>query len=100
MEIEILKEKETPLLSRKRVTAMLTYSGTTPSRLQLAGELAKKLNVSKDLLVIRHIYNSFGNEKSKVIVNIYKDKKIMEQLELKKLIAKHSKKAEGEEKKE
>jgi small subunit ribosomal protein S24e len=98
MEIEVLKEKETPLLSRKRISAMAYYEGSTPSRIKILNEVAKKLKADVKLVSIRHIYTRFGSPRAKLIVHLYKDRKAYEVLEGKKLVDKHTeKKAEQKE---
>lgn len=100
MEIEIQKQRETPLLARKRVTAIAHYEGTTPSRIQIRKEIASKVKSDEDLVIIRHIYTKFGSRDAKIIAHVYNDKAMVEKLEGKKLIDKHSgKKAEKKEEK-
>jgi ribosomal protein S24E len=82
MDIEIIKETETPLLNRKRVT--LSYSsqdGKTLSRKDALKEVAKKVGTKEDQVAIRHIYTQFGNQSSKIIAHVYKDAKTMERYE-------------------
>jgi len=101
MNIEIVKEKETPLLGRKRFTMWADYQGSTPSRVKFCNEIANKLKVSKDLVVIRHIYTRFGEQRSKLLIHIYDDEKTMIELEGKNLVEKHKveeKKAEEKKK--
>lgn len=92
MEIEIQKQKETPLLSRKRISALVTYEGSTPSRLELVKGLAAKVKAKPELMVIRHIYPRFGLAKAKVIVHQYNDHKTMVLLEGQALVDKHKEK--------
>lgn len=89
MELHTLKEKETELLSRKRVTITLENEGSTPSRLDLLKAVAKKYNVKEDLVVIKHIYSQFGAKTTKLIVHIYQDKDKMALFEHKNLLGKH-----------
>ncbi len=95
MEIDIVKIAETPLLSRKRVTAWASYTGATPPRPVLRKELAKKAKAKENLVVVRHIYTRFGEQRAKLIAHIYEDEKIMLTLEGKKLVEKHSAPAKG-----
>ncbi|MFW6220637.1 MAG: hypothetical protein ACOC3X_03085, partial [Nanoarchaeota archaeon] len=90
MDIEIIKEKETPLLSRKRVTAWVYSEGVTPTRKKVCVQLSKHLKVKPELTIIRHIYTRFGQEKAKVIAHIYDDVNVLKRLELKKLVEKHN----------
>lgn len=89
MEIEIEKEKETPLLSRKRVTAWVYYQGATPSRKEVLKEFAKKLNVDTDKIIIKHMYTRFGQMDLKLIANVYNDRETLEKLETKSHIEKN-----------
>jgi small subunit ribosomal protein S24e len=90
MELEIIKEKETPLLSRKRVTVTCTYEGKTPSRVDLRKKIAEKLKVQEDLLVIRHIYTRFGQTWAKAITHVYSDAETMMRLEGSHMVDKQS----------
>ena len=87
--MEILKEKEMKLLSRKRVTLLVDNTKGTPSRMELVKEIAKKFKVKEDLIAIKHIYPQFGNNKSKLFVHIYEDKEKMEMFEHEDLLKKH-----------
>lgn len=95
MDIEIVKQKETPLLSRKRVTAKITAEAATPSRLKIRDELAKKLKVDPSLVIIKHLYSQFGDKTVKIIANLYEKRELLEKFEHKKLVAKHQEKQEG-----
>ena len=101
MEINILKERDTPLLSRKRVTLEITFEGATPSREKIREVVAAKLKSDKDLTVIKHIYTRYGVEKCKVIAHIYSNKEDIRKYEEKGVLKKHeAKKEEKAEKKE
>lgn len=89
MKFEILKERDMKLLSRKRVSLMIDNKGATPSRLELLEGLAEKFKTKPELIVIKHIYSQYGKRKTKLIVNIYKDKKKMELFEHEDLLKKH-----------
>jgi len=94
MKIEVLKERETPLLSRKRVSLMAEYQGPTPSRMDFLKEVAKIVDVDSSLIMIKHIYTRFGKQKAKIIAHVYSDRKEMEKLEDEYLLVKHKKKEE------
>lgn len=91
MKLEIQKTRETPLLSRKRVTGMLTYQGVTPSRGQIQEAISKQLDVKRDLIVVKHIYARFGQERSKVIAHVYDNEKDRDNFEPEYLKEKHAK---------
>ena len=71
MKIDIQKERETPLLGRKRITAVIENEGPTPSRLDLQDALAKQLKAKRDLVIIKHVYSRFGEQNVKVIAHVY-----------------------------
>ena len=101
MDLELIKEKETPLLERKRVS--LTYNsqdGKTPSRKQILKEVAKKVGGNADAIAIRHIYTKFGETAVKIIAHVYKDAKTMQKYENKVLLAKQVEAPKKEEAKE
>ncbi|MBU2589470.1 MAG: hypothetical protein KKA65_01940 [Nanoarchaeota archaeon] len=73
IQLDIVQEKEMPLLERKRVTANLSFNGATPSKAELRKDIAKKLKVDEKLVAIRHVYQKFGSSNAKLIVHVYKD---------------------------
>ena len=51
MNLEIIKQKELPLVSRKRVSLWYNEKGSTPSRRDLIKELAKMFKTKEDLVM-------------------------------------------------
>jgi small subunit ribosomal protein S24e len=89
MKLELIKDRETPLLSRTRVTLGLEYEGATPSRLQLRKEVAGKLKVDESLVVLKHIYTRFGQHKAKIIAHVYKNADDLKRIEDEYMTVKH-----------
>jgi len=89
MQIEVKKERDTPLLSRKRVTITAEYEGATPSRNDLRKEIAKKINAKENLVVLKHIYTRFGSQKAKIIAHVYNNEEDLKKLENDSLLVKH-----------
>ena len=96
MKLELIKEKEVPILSRKRYTYLTDADGTTPSRMDLMKEIAKQLKIDEKLVVIKHIYPQYGSKKVKLIVNVYKNEKDKKKFEHKSLVGKHEKKTKAQ----
>ncbi|MFW5852660.1 MAG: 30S ribosomal protein S24e [Nanoarchaeota archaeon] len=90
MNIEILKEQEAPLLSRKRVTFGLVSDKETPSRKNLLKAVAEKTKAKPELIIIKHVYNKYGSKDVKVIAHIYKNKEDMKNIEGEYLLKKNS----------
>jgi len=92
MEMRILKEKEVPILERKRYDILVSHSGKeTPSKESLKKELASFLKIKEDLVSIRHLYPKFGISESKAILHVYKTKEDKERFEKEKVIKKDGK---------
>ena len=90
--MELVKEREMKLLSRKRLALVIENKGVTPSRQELINQVAEKFKVKPGLVVIKHIYQQFGQNMTKLIVHIYEDEKKMKMFEHANLLKKHEKK--------
>jgi ribosomal protein S24E len=83
--MKILKESESLLLNRKRITVSLEHLGAvTPKKEALKQEIAAKYKAAPELVSVRHIYTKFGRGQSKAIAHIYTDPKDFEFFEVKK----------------
>lgn len=80
MQMNIIKERQTPLLSRKRITAEIEYEGVTPSTKEITLEISNKTKADIKLVEVRHIYNKFGATKAKVIAHVYDNPEIMKKI--------------------
>ena len=82
MEIKISKEKDMPLLSRKRVSAIVEFAEkATPPSNTIRNELAKLLKVQPGLVHIKHVYTKYGQAQAKIIAHIYETKEDLVTLE-------------------
>ena len=90
IKFEINKEKEMPLLSRKRITASITETDKTPSRKELIKVVASNQKVKETQVIIKHIYTKFGRSEVKVIAHVYKNREDLEKFENKSLLKKHA----------
>ncbi|MFW6230523.1 MAG: 30S ribosomal protein S24e [Nanoarchaeota archaeon] len=97
MKLDIVKEVEAPLLSRKRVTLTVESDSTTPARQDLIKKVAEKLGAKPELVVIKHIYTSFGTKSCKVIAHVYKKREELERIEEGYLVKKNTLAAPKEE---
>ena len=83
--MKLIKQKDYPLLSRKRYTYELEHvDGSTPSKAGVKEKLANLLKVNPELVAIRHIFSKYGVGISKVIAHVYEDANVMKYLEAKK----------------
>jgi len=72
MKIEIDSKKNNPLLNRTEVYFTIHHEGEgTPNREITRSELAEKLNVKKENIVVDNIHSSFGIQESKGYAKVY-----------------------------
>jgi ribosomal protein S24E len=72
MELKIIADEVQKLLDRRNITGKLHFSGKkTPSRMWLIEELAKKLKVEKNLIVIKEIKTIYGSNTADFEAHIY-----------------------------
>lgn len=75
MELELLQQQEIPLLSLKRITGKLSFTGVTPSNVEVAEKIAKKIGCKTELVKIKHIYTDYRKQSAKIIATVYNDEK-------------------------
>jgi len=72
MEIEVDSKRSNPLLNRTEVYFTIHHKGEgTPNREIIRSELAEKLNVKKDNIVVDNIHSSFGVQESTGYAKVY-----------------------------
>ncbi|GBF36227.1 MAG TPA: 30S ribosomal protein S24e [Methanothermococcus okinawensis] len=100
MEIEILSERENPLLNRKEIKFLIRYEGPTPTIKDIKLKIAAMYNVDKNLVIVDKIDQEFGIMESKCYVKIYSDENTMKIVEKKSTLEKNKieeeKESEGE----
>ncbi len=70
MQLNVISEKENPLLLRKEVVAELSQFDVTPSRKAILSELEKKFS-SKNISIDK-VDHPFGSKSAKVFAKVYK----------------------------
>jgi small subunit ribosomal protein S24e len=84
MEIEINEKKNNPLFNRAEVHFTVNHEGEgTPNREIIRSEIAEKLNVKKENIIIDNISSSFGIQQSRGYAKVYSNQKNAENLERK-----------------
>ena len=84
MDIQIVNEKENPLLKRKEILAFVDYQGgPTPSKADLQKVLAEHFKVNIENVEISKIMSEAGMSKGKVWIKIWQEKKTEESQEKK-----------------
>ncbi|USN45117.1 MAG: 30S ribosomal protein S24e [Candidatus Woesearchaeota archaeon] len=90
MKVDVQKEYARPLLSRKEVEVKIFFDGATPKREEVREELAKLLKAAKELLIIKSIYNHFGEGSAEVTAFVYDNAEDMKVIEPKYVLKKHN----------
>ena len=85
MDIQLISEKENPLLKRREVLASIDYQGSaTTSKAELQKLLADQFKVNIDSIEISKILSENGLSKGKAWIKIWHDKKVQIYSEIKK----------------
>jgi len=85
MKVQVLVEKENPLLKRKEIIVSLDYDGkATISKAELQKILSEDFKASIDNVEITKIFSEFGTPKGKAWIKIWKEKKVPIYSEVKK----------------
>lgn len=70
-ELRIVEDKRNELLARKEIKATFTTERATPSKAEIAKELAKQSGAKEESVEVKHIYQKYGKLQSEIIANIY-----------------------------
>ncbi|NIM47359.1 MAG: hypothetical protein GTN40_04365 [Candidatus Aenigmarchaeota archaeon] len=85
MDIQVINEKENPLLKRREILASIDYhGGSTPSKADLQKNLADHFKVNMDNVEISKIISEVGMSKGKIWIKIWQEKKVPIYAEIKK----------------
>jgi small subunit ribosomal protein S24e len=71
MEIDIISEKENPMLHRRDVRFEVVHEDASPSRLSVRDSLAAKLNKDAGEVVVRTVDTKYGMRKSIGYAKVY-----------------------------
>ncbi|MCC7574320.1 hypothetical protein KO361_01910 [Candidatus Woesearchaeota archaeon] len=96
MDIKIINEKQA-IIPRKEITLEVTFEKSTPKRLDLKKEIAKKTKNKEELLILKKILTDYGKRTAKITAYAYKDEETLKKIEYSKVIEKNTPKAEKKE---
>ena len=101
MEIKVESKRNNPLLSRTEVQFTIKHEGQgTPNREIIRTELAEKLNVKKENVVVNVINSSFGIQETTGYAKIYKSAEKLKDLEREYVMKRNKIGTKGKKKKE
>jgi len=81
MEIEVIEEKENPVLHRKEVSFKVVHKGPTPRRKEVREKLIANLSADKKLFVVDSLESGFGSREERGLAKIYEDIEAMVETE-------------------
>jgi len=88
MDLKITKQEKSAL-PRMEAEAIVKFEHMTPSRQELIKAIAKKLNSKVELVIVKKIYNSYGDREAVIYAYVYDNDDAMKSLENKKMIEKN-----------
>lgn len=71
MEIQIIEEKENPLLERKEIQLRVIQDAGSPKIGDLRKKIAAQLSLDQSLFVVQHVYTEYGMNESRCMLKIY-----------------------------
>jgi len=90
MELEVIEEKENPLLGRREILVRIAYPGSsTPGRREIRSRLAAKLGVDEKKLVLGPLKQRFGVPEAVAKVKVYSTQDLAQEVEPSHIIKKN-----------
>ncbi|HEX55347.1 MAG: 30S ribosomal protein S24e [Candidatus Altiarchaeales archaeon] len=77
MRIEIIEERDNPLLNRREIKLRIFFERETPRFLDVRRKLIEKLKLRDELTIVNSIYTEFGRHSASCYLKVYKDKESM-----------------------
>ncbi len=71
MEIQILEEKENPLLERKEIQLRIIQDAGSPKIGDLRNKIAAQLSLDGNLFVVQNVYAEYGMNESRCMLKVY-----------------------------
>lgn len=77
MDVEVVEDKENPLLKRREVRIKVSYEGATPSRQEVRGKVAALLSSDKELTILDKLEPEYGKQMAAGYVKVYADREAL-----------------------
>lgn len=89
MNLEIIQERNNPLLSRKELDLLIVYESSTPKRDEVRKAIAEKYGVEVERVIIEKMVSLFGARKARAHVHIYDTVEDAKKYERKHILRRH-----------
>ncbi len=81
MKLQIINDKENPLLERRELVVKILHEKATPPRKEVRSKLIAELNLDKDSTIVDRMLPKFGSREVIVFVKVYKTRERMLEIE-------------------
>ena len=89
MNIEVVQERNNPLLSRKELDLLITYESSTPKRDEVRKAVADKYGVEIERVIVEKMESLFGAKKARAHVHVYDTVEDAKRYERKHVLRRH-----------
>jgi small subunit ribosomal protein S24e len=89
MEIEIIEEKENPLMERKEMQLRIIQDAGSPKIIDLRKKIAAQFSLNESLFVIQQILAEYGMNESHCTLKIYDSEDRLRAVEAKHILRKN-----------
>ena len=72
MKLEIIEQKENPLLHRKELLILVEHN-SVPSKKEVAKDISEKTKSPEENIIVEKIIGDFGSHTFKITAKVYKD---------------------------
>jgi small subunit ribosomal protein S24e len=94
MEIQILEEKNNPLLERKEIQLRIIQDAGSPKIADLRKKIAAQLSLNESLFVVQNVYAEYGMNESHCLLKVYASNEQLEAVEADHVLRKNGLKKE------
>jgi small subunit ribosomal protein S24e len=81
LDIQIIEEKNNPLLNRREVVFKVTHDAATPSRKNIVDRIAATMNSKEGLVIVDNLKTEFGKRETIGYAKIYETEERAKQVE-------------------
>ncbi len=81
MQIEVIKEENNELLTRKQLQLKIQHEATTPARLEVRAKVAADFKIAPERVIIDNMQTAFGKKETTAYVKIYESAEAARQIE-------------------
>jgi len=81
LDIQVMEEKNNPLLNRREIVFRIIHDDATPSRKSIVDRLAATMNSKRGMVIVDNIKTEFGKLESIGYAKIYENEERARQVE-------------------